>query len=459
MQALARTFNDDCYSRAVNDACINGGPWTRTKYKYDPLNNIRARTGTAPLDYGYNAVKNRLDVIGGAQSRNYSYNDAGEITGDGLRSFTLNSLGQITAFAGATYTYDGNAKRIKAAVGAATEYALCSRGGALVYVERGVEQIDYVALGGQKVELKKVAGITTATYLHSDILGSPRKASGAGAWQEHYDPFGQRLNGGTGKIGHTGHAFDAESGLTYMQARFYDPLVGRFLSTDPVYFSDKNPFTFNRYAYANNNPYKYIDPSGMSAKINGLHDNSLNGIAGVNANNAAMAANIFNAAIGAAVAAAEKAGFKVVSGGSAAQSGNQAKPGGNAPAWRNDPNVSPKLDKAWADSKPHAPAVPAGQPGSQKREQGGWITQGWITGAYDVVRIQPGTRNGLDFRGTKPVFCLCTVVGWFHTHPNTEAEGYLPAEISTGDLSTSRNVARVPGIILQHGPDVVIPYP
>lgn len=50
--------------------------------------------------------------------------------------------------------------------------------------------------------------------------------------------------------------------MTYAQARFYDPLIGRFLSTDPVYFSDDNPFTFNRYAYANNNPYKYKDPDG-----------------------------------------------------------------------------------------------------------------------------------------------------------------------------------------------------
>jgi hypothetical protein len=51
-----------------------------------------------------------------------------------------------------------------------------------------------------------------------------------------------------------------------MQARFYDPMVGRFLSTDPVYFQDDNPFTFNRYSYANNNPYKYLDPDGREAE-------------------------------------------------------------------------------------------------------------------------------------------------------------------------------------------------
>lgn len=53
----------------------------------------------------------------------------------------------------------------------------------------------------------------------------------------------------------------------YMQARFYDPAVGRFLSTDPVGFSDSNPFTFNRYAYGNNNPYKYTDPDGRESYL------------------------------------------------------------------------------------------------------------------------------------------------------------------------------------------------
>jgi uncharacterized protein RhaS with RHS repeats len=47
-----------------------------------------------------------------------------------------------------------------------------------------------------------------------------------------------------------------------MQARYYDPVIGRFYSNDPVGFT--NIHTFNRYAYANNNPYKYVDPDGNS---------------------------------------------------------------------------------------------------------------------------------------------------------------------------------------------------
>jgi uncharacterized protein RhaS with RHS repeats len=49
----------------------------------------------------------------------------------------------------------------------------------------------------------------------------------------------------------------------YMQARYYDPVIGRFYSNDPIGFT--NIHTFNRYAYANNNPYRYTDPDGRKA--------------------------------------------------------------------------------------------------------------------------------------------------------------------------------------------------
>ncbi len=52
-----------------------------------------------------------------------------------------------------------------------------------------------------------------------------------------------------------------------MQARYYDPVIGRFYSNDPVGFSAKEPMLFNRYSYANNNPYKFTDPDGRAVKV------------------------------------------------------------------------------------------------------------------------------------------------------------------------------------------------
>lgn len=63
-------------------------------------------------------------------------------------------------------------------------------------------------------------------------------------------------------VGYTGHVNDPETGLVYMQARYYDSAVGRFLSVDPVDPQAGNVFNIGRYEYANNSPIVNIDPDG-----------------------------------------------------------------------------------------------------------------------------------------------------------------------------------------------------
>jgi len=65
--------------------------------------------------------------------------------------------------------------------------------------------------------------------------------------------------------GYTGHYRDVGTGLVYMQQRYYDPAIGRFLSVDPVSTDPKTGASFNRYSYANNNPYRFIDPDGRNS--------------------------------------------------------------------------------------------------------------------------------------------------------------------------------------------------
>jgi uncharacterized protein RhaS with RHS repeats len=55
-----------------------------------------------------------------------------------------------------------------------------------------------------------------------------------------------------------------------MQARYYDPMIGRFYSNDPIGIRDVH--SFNRYAYAANNPYKYVDPDGMYFRVRNESD-------------------------------------------------------------------------------------------------------------------------------------------------------------------------------------------
>lgn len=86
-------------------------------------------------------------------------------------------------------------------------------------------------------------------------------------WQDQRLPFGSPItHQNTSSLGYTGKPYDPDTGLLYLGARYYDPLLGRFLSMDPVEFDEGNLHSFNRYAYANNNPYRYVDPSGKIAE-------------------------------------------------------------------------------------------------------------------------------------------------------------------------------------------------
>lgn len=109
-------------------------------------------------------------------------------------------------------------------------------------------------------------GQKTVKYHHTDALGSVvavTDASGTVVERREYEPYGYQT---TPAIqdgpGYTGHVQDAATGLTYMQQRYYDPQIGVFLSVDPITAYSNPVGQFNRYRYANGNPYKFIDPDG-----------------------------------------------------------------------------------------------------------------------------------------------------------------------------------------------------
>ncbi|WP_267105513.1 RHS repeat-associated core domain-containing protein [Xanthomonas sacchari] len=106
----------------------------------------------------------------------------------------------------------------------------------------------------------------TVEYFHTDALGTPiavTDASGNLIETSEYEPYGKLLNRPvTDGPGFTGHVQDAATGLTYMQQRYYDPNLGRFLSVDPVAVNSASGANFSRYWYANDNPYRFLDPDG-----------------------------------------------------------------------------------------------------------------------------------------------------------------------------------------------------
>lgn len=101
-------------------------------------------------------------------------------------------------------------------------------------------------------------------YLYTDPQGTVIATAdefGSVTNSMEFKPFGDQVLGGSPEsVGFAGHLVDDDVALVYMQQRYYDPEIGRFLSTDPLITDAKD-----RYTYANQNPYRYVDPDGRDA--------------------------------------------------------------------------------------------------------------------------------------------------------------------------------------------------
>lgn len=128
----------------------------------------------------------------------------------------------------------------------------------------GVAAAILVAQGGKAQTVSE-----TVTYFHTDRLGSTvmvSDASGNIQSAVDYRPYGQPVQNDPGSApGYTGQYNDPATGLTYMRARYYDSNVGVFLSTDPVGSNAGDIGSFGRFVYANDNPLRFVDPTGMKA--------------------------------------------------------------------------------------------------------------------------------------------------------------------------------------------------
>jgi RHS repeat-associated protein len=107
-------------------------------------------------------------------------------------------------------------------------------------------------------------------YITADHLGSTRlvtKPDGTVAQTYDYLPFGQEFTASsdTNRIRFTGKERDAETGLDYFGARYFSGAQGRFTGPDPLLNSGRpwEPQSWNRYAYALNNPLRFNDPTGL----------------------------------------------------------------------------------------------------------------------------------------------------------------------------------------------------
>ena len=265
-----------------------------------PINTAKAQTYAMSVAEARGmSVTNRLPATIGGVITGALYDPQGDlkqifkapVTTSPVLTMTYDALGRITSLGDTgvattqTYSYDDEGLRIKSVDSKTgmTTYDIYNESSQVIatYTKIGAGSLtwkkDIVYVGAKELAEVDNLGKTWVTYV--DHLGSPRyiwngtapvggKPDGVNLIVQKYLPFGETLSdpASASKFakGFTNHEQTDPSGLIYMQARFYAPMYGRFLSPDPArdqHFEETQ--SWNIYSYTRNQPTMQIDPDGQ----------------------------------------------------------------------------------------------------------------------------------------------------------------------------------------------------
>ena len=271
---------------------------------YYNLHRIKSFTGLSG-NYGYDATGNITNNIEGGGSRYYYSNPRIQAVRSAFGYTNLYDLcgnmmvrhGGLTNAEALVYDPENRLAAIAQAGVFSDEFGYAYDGTRLwkridqnptniqvwignIYEQKGGKTLFHVFAGSEQIctfetNSALYGGSSTNAvgyYYHQDNLNSSSALSGAGGAQvevDAYYPFGRILMASPQanfqvSRRFTGQVFDAESGLYYYNARYYDPELGRFIQADTDIPDLSNPQSYNRYSYCVNDPLRYTDPTGHS---------------------------------------------------------------------------------------------------------------------------------------------------------------------------------------------------
>ena len=212
-----------------------------------------------------NVRTNTYEVSQAGAGKSFTYDGNGNMTSDGTRTYEWDAENRLVAVRQggstvASYAYNSSGIRTSKTVGGVTTSYMLEGDNVVEERAGGVTTKDLQGPGIDNV-LATQDSAGTLTYLTRDHLGSIRElASPTGdvTLRRDHDPWGN-LTAGADANGwaFTGREWEANVGLAYHRARWYEPRIGRFVSEDPI-ASDQSV-----YSYAANQPMSFVDPSGL----------------------------------------------------------------------------------------------------------------------------------------------------------------------------------------------------
>jgi RHS repeat-associated protein len=267
-QRMTRAFT-------TTGSCATGSPGTGANaynhsYQYSVDGNLTKRIeGATTINYGYPAAgAARPHAPTSVGSNTYTWTPNGELAsrtvGGQTETLTWDAERHLAQVGGATFVYDAAGDRLLRQTSTGTTLYL--DGHEITKPSNGsTTAVRTYGRAGTPVATRTPAGVE---YLALDNQGSVQLTVPSGATAPSkvraYQPYGRPRTTDitTTDHGWIGQIEDRSTGLDYLNARYYDATIGRFIAPDPMFDTNK-PQSINPYAYGLNNPVAFTDPSGL----------------------------------------------------------------------------------------------------------------------------------------------------------------------------------------------------
>ena len=277
-----RDYTYDTLLRLTGEQVTRNGTLAdATTYTYDPVGNRTTQTTTGTNTGTVNYTYDERDRLLTEDTTAYTWDANGNLVsraGDATYVWDFeNRLTRVELAGGGrvAYVYDVAGNRVQTTVTPATGTPVVTH-----YLVDSTDALSQVvaesdgagALGAYYVrgdgELLAVVRATHTRFYHADATGSTRALTDeAGSVTDTYtySAFGELLahvGSDPQPYAFAGEPRDPNSGFAYHRARWMDPQVGRFVSSDPFAGNTSDPVSLHKYLYANADPVNRIDPSG-----------------------------------------------------------------------------------------------------------------------------------------------------------------------------------------------------